>query len=253
MRPNRLRERFDAGQAAVAGWLSFDSQYAAEILGHAGFDAVVVDLQHGPFHIDAAIGLMQALSATPAMPMARSPSLDFATINKLLDGGAWGIICPMIDTPEQARELVSACRYPPAGMRSFGPARGLLYGGPDYFEKANDTIEAWAMIETAEGMRNLEAICAVDGLAGVFVGPGDLSLALGLPPTPRWRDGPLADALERILQAAKAAGKRAGIFCTTKEMAGDMRRAGYDLIVPGYDSLYLSNAARDWVAAAREG
>lgn len=253
MRANRVRERFEAGDPAIVGWLSFDSGYAAELLGHAGFDAVVVDLQHGPFHIDAAVRLMQALSATPATPMARCPSLDFGTINKLLDGGAWGIICPMIDTPEQARELVSACRYPPAGIRSFGPARGLLYGGPDYFDKANETIETWAMIETADGLRNLEAICAVDGLDGVFVGPGDLSLALGLPPTPRWRDGPLADALARILLAARSAGRRAGIFCTTKEMAADMRRAGFDFIVPGFDSLYLGSAAREWVEAAREG
>jgi len=253
MRPNGVRERNRAGKPAIVGWVSFDSLFAAELIGHAGFDAVIVDLQHGPFHLDTAIGMMQALSSTPATPMARCPALDFGTINKLLDGGAWGIVCPMIDTPEQAREFVSACRYPPAGTRSFGPARGLLYGGPDYFDRANETIETWAMIETAEGLRNLEAICAVDGLDGVFVGPGDLSLALGLPPTPRWREGPLADALDRILQGAKAAGRRAGIFCTTKEMAADMRRAGFDFIVPGFDALHLTAAAREWVAAAREG
>lgn len=253
MRPNRLREQFAAGKPAVAGWLSFDSRFATELMGHAGFDAVVVDMQHGPYHVESAIAMMQALSATPATPMARCPSLDFGTINKLLDGGAWGIICPMIDTPEQARMLVSACRYPPAGARSFGPARGLLYGGPDYFEHANDTIEVWAMIETRQGLDNLEAICAVDGLDGVFVGPSDLALALGEPPMPRWREAPLADALDRILQAARAAGRRTGIFCTSKEMSGDMRRAGYDLIVPGFDSMYLSAAAREWVAAAREG
>jgi 4-hydroxy-2-oxoheptanedioate aldolase len=252
MRTNRVRDLNAAGQPAMAGWLAIDSRYAAELAGHAGFDAVIVDLQHGPYHLDAAIGMLQALSSTPATPMARTPSLDFGTINKLLDGGAWGIVCPMIDTPEQAREFVSACRYPPVGMRSFGPARGLLYGGPDYFEKANETIETWAMIETSAGMENLEAICAVEGLDGVFVGPGDLSLALGLPPTPRWNDGPLAAALALILTTARAAGKRTGIFCTTKTMAADMRRAGFDLIIPGYDALHLTSAAQEWLAAARQ-
>jgi 4-hydroxy-2-oxoheptanedioate aldolase len=252
MKTNRVRERNAAGQAAMAGWMSIDSRYATELIGHAGFDAVVVDLQHGPYHLDTAIGMLQALSSTPATPMARTPSLDFGTIGKLLDGGAWGIICPMIDTAGQARELVSACRYPPVGIRSFGPARGLLYGGPDYFEKADETIETWAMLETAAGMQNLDAICAVAGLDGVFVGPSDLSIALGLPPMPRWNEGPLAEALARILAAAKAGGKRTGIFCTTKEMSADMRRAGFDLIIPGFDAQHLTTAAKEWLAAARE-
>jgi 4-hydroxy-2-oxoheptanedioate aldolase len=252
MRANRIQHKLASGQTAWLGWSSIDSAYAAELMGHAGFDAVLVDLQHGPFHLESATAMMQALSATPATPVARCPSLDAGTINKLLDAGAWGIVCPMIDTAQQAQALVSACRYPPQGTRSFGPARGFLYGGADYFEHANQTIQCWAMIETREGLDNLDSICATEGLDGVFVGPSDLSLALGQTPVPRWHEAPLADALQSIIARAKATGIGAGIFCGSIQMAIDMRRLGYQLIVPGFDAQYLGSTARDWLAAARE-
>lgn len=251
MRPHRLRELFAARQTAVGGWMSFNSSYAAEVMGHAGFDTVVVDLQHGPLYLDAALPMLQAISSTPATPMARCSQNDFGEINKLLDAGAYGIICPMIDSAEDARRFVSACRYPPAGARSFGPTRGILYGGPDYFEHANDTILTYAMVETPAGMQNLEAICAVPGLDGVFVGPSDLSLALGVPPNPKWRQAPLSDALAKILAATRAAGKMAGIFCVNSEFAVDAKKMGFDFIVQANDAVLLTNEAKRAVAALR--
>lgn len=253
MRPHRLRERFAARQPAFGGWMSINSPYAAEVMGHAGFDTVVVDLQHGPLYLDAAVPMLQALSSTPATPMARCSQNDFGEINKLLDCGAYGIICPMIDSADDARAFVDACRYPPMGRRSFGPTRGILYGGPDYFDHANDTIVTYAMIETPDGLRNLDAICAVPGLDGIFVGPGDLSIALGVPPAPRWRQPPLSDALAKILQATKAAGKMAGIFCTSREFAADAAKMGFDFVVLANDAVMLRAAAGDWLAAARGG
>jgi 4-hydroxy-2-oxoheptanedioate aldolase len=253
MRPNRIQQKFASGETAWMGWSSIGNAYAAELMGHAGFDAVLVDLQHGPFNLESATAMMQALSATPATPVARCPSLDAGTINKLLDAGAWGIVCPMIDTPQQAQALVSACRYPPQGTRSFGPARGFLYGGADYFEQANRTIQCWAMIETRAGLDNLPAICATPGLDGIFVGPSDLSLALGQPPVPRWHEAPLANALQWIVDQARVAGIATGIFCGSVQMAIDMRRLGFGLIVPGFDAQYLGSTARDWLTAAREG
>ena len=251
MRPHRLREAFAARQPAFGGWMSINSPYAAEVMGHAGFDTVVVDLQHGPLYLDAAVPMLQALSSTPATPMARCSQNDFGEINKLLDAGAYGIICPMIDSADDARAFVDACRYPPAGRRSFGPTRGILYGGPDYFDHANDTIVAYAMIETPDGLRNLDAICAVPGLDGIFVGPSDLSLALGAPPAPKWRQPPLSDALAKILQATKAAGKMAGIFCASREFAADAAKMGFDFVVLANDAVMLRAAAGDWLAAAR--
>lgn len=251
MRPHRLRERFAARQTAVGGWLSFNSPYAAEVMGHAGFDTVVVDLQHGPLYLDAAVPMLQALSSTPATPMARCSQNDFGEINKLLDSGAYGIICPMIDSAEDARRFVDACRYPPMGRRSFGPTRGMLYGGPDYFTHANDTILTYAMIETPDGLKNLEAICAVPGLDGIFVGPSDLSLALGVPPAPKWKQPPLSDALARILSVTRAAGRMAGIFCASNEFAVDAKQLGFDFIVQANDAVLLKAAAERAVAALR--
>lgn len=251
MRPNRLRELHAEGRTALGGWMSINSPYAAELMGHAGFDAVVVDLQHGPLYLDAAVPMLQALSATPAMPMARCSANVFSEINKLLDAGAYGIVCPMIDTADDARAFVEACRYPPRGRRSFGPTRGFLYGGPDYFRHADDTVIAYGMVETPEGLRNLDAICAVPGLDGVFVGPSDLSLALGVAPLPKWRDAPLAGALAKILQAVKRAGKMAGIFCVNLEFAADMKALGYDFVVLSNDAAMLRSSAEQWVQALR--
>ncbi len=251
MRPNRIRELFAAKTCATMGWIALNSTYSAELMGHAGFDTVVVDLQHGPLYLDAAVPLLQALSSTPAMPMARCSDNNFFEINKLLDAGAYGIICPLIDTPEDAARFVSACRYPPQGTRSFGPTRGILYGGADYAEHANDTILALGMIETAQGMANLKAICETPGLDGVFIGPADLSFALGVKPPPRWTESPLTEALDRIRDAAHAAGKMAGIFCGSTQMAIDMKKRGFDIVMNGMDALMLRATAEQNVKAVR--
>jgi 4-hydroxy-2-oxoheptanedioate aldolase len=179
MRPNRLKEIFAGGGTAVNAWLSANSPYQAEALSHVGYDAVTVDLQHGMFGFDGAISLLQAVSAGPSMPMARTSSLDFAVIGKLLDAGAYGLICPSIDTAEQAARLVSYCRYPPTGSRSFGPSRGLLYGGTDYVERADDEILVWAMVESASALAAVEQIVATPGLDGIYVGPSDRARSFG--------------------------------------------------------------------------
>lgn len=253
MRPNRLRELFAAKTCALGGWCAFNSPYSAEVMGHSGFDAVVVDLQHGPLYLDAAVPMLQALSSTPAMAMARVSWNNFFEINKLLDAGAYGLICPMIDTPEDAARFVSACRYPPRGTRSFGPTRGLLYGGPDYFDHADDTIVTYAMVETGRGIENLDAICATPGLDGVFVGPADLSLALGVGPVVRWKDDPLAGALKRIVAAARAAGKMAACFCVSEQMAIDAKHLGYDFVIAGQDAALVRAAGQARCDAIRKG
>ncbi|UCE30595.1 MAG: 2,4-dihydroxyhept-2-ene-1,7-dioic acid aldolase [Burkholderiales bacterium] len=251
MRPNRLREVFARGETAVVGWLAIVHPYSAEQMGHAGYDALVIDLQHSPLDLANAITMLQAISATPAMPMARATSNDFGEINKLLDAGAYGIVCPLVDTADDARRFVAACRYPPLGRRSYGPARGFLYGGADYFEGANTTVLAYGMIETEQGMRNLDAICAVQGLDGVFVGPADLSIALGAAPVARWNDAPLRPALEQILKAARAHGKTAGIFCISQQMSVDMKQLGFDFVIAGVDAGMMRAGAQAQIAAVR--
>lgn len=251
MRTNHLRTVFGAGGTAINGWISSASPFAAEALSHAGFDSVTIDLQHGMFGIEGAIALIHAVGSGPAVPIARCPSLDPAVIGKLLDAGAYGIICPSVDTAEQAAAFVAACRYPPVGRRSFGPARGLLYGGSDYVAHADGTVLTWAMIESAEALAELDAILAVPGLDGIYVGPNDLALSMGYEPGTAEPPPPVAAAIERIRVAARSADVRSGIFCAGAESAARMAAGGWDLVTPGNDIAILRSAAAAGVAIIR--
>lgn len=253
MRVNQLTERLASGRTAVCGWVSIDSPYLAETLSYGGYHAVNIDLQHGMFGLDRALTLLQAVSAGPATPLARCPSHDPATIGKLLDAGAYGIICPAVDTPEQADAFVAACRYPPTGQRSYGPSRGLLYGGPDYVEHADETVLTWAMIESQPALENLPEILATPGLDGVYVGPNDLALSFGETPGQRTPPPDTLDALGRIADAAHRAGRYAGVFCADGEIAHQLAELGYDLVTPGNDAGILKQAVAARVAASLGG
>ncbi|MEO1226848.1 MAG: aldolase/citrate lyase family protein [Pseudomonadota bacterium] len=242
MRTNRVRETWEAGMPVVSGWLSIGNSYSAEAAGHSGYHCVTVDLQHGMIDLQAAIFMLQAISATPATPMIRVPSLEPALIMKVLDAGAYGVICPMVDTAEEAASFVAATRYPPSGSRSFGPSRGLLYGGADYFDHANETIVRLAMIETLSGLENVEAICQVDGLDGVFIGPNDLGLALGQGHAADPTHPDVLQAITQILNAAKGHGRHAGIFCPSGQVAQRRIDDGFDFVVPNSDMNLLRNS-----------
>ena len=244
MRSHNVRETVGAGGCAVNAWMSTDSPYLAEALSHAGFDSVTVDAQHGMFGRDTIVRLLQAVSAGPATPMVRPSNLDAAEIGWLLDAGAYGIIAPSIDTREHAERLVAACTYPPRGRRSFGPSRGLLYGGADYLAHADDTITVWAMIESAEALANVEEIAAVPGLYGLYIGPNDLALDLGLTPGGRVGDT-VAEHCHRIRDVAHRSGLAVGLFCSDGDEAARWREAGFDLVTPGNDlSMMRAEAAR---------
>lgn len=251
MRRNRLRELKAAGQPIVNAWLSIGSSYAAETISHQGFDAVTVDGQHGMLGFDVALAMLQAISTTGAIPLVRPSRNDSAEIMRFLDAGAYGVICPMISTSDDAAALASACRYPPLGSRSYGPARGLLYGGSDYLAGANDEILVLAMIETAEGLANVDAIVATPGIDGIYVGPNDLALALGYPPQAESSEPEVAAAIERVRAAVNAVGKIAGIFCSGGEGAAQRLREGFDLVTPGNDAALLRGAMAAAVAVAR--
>lgn len=245
MRANTIRSRIAAGQPVVNGWLSIASPYSAEGVGHSGVHAVTVDLQHGMLGFSDALAMMQAISATPAIPMVRVPDLNPAKIMHLLDAGAYGIICPMISTPEQTAQLVAACRYPPHGNRSFGPSRGLLYGGADYVAEADNTVMAIPMIETAEAVERIDEILDVAGVDMVYLGPNDLAFALdGHVGHPR----PESEAaLLHVLSAAKQRGVPVGIFCGSGEEARTRVQQGFNLVTPGNDFAHLSRSMRDAV------
>src|SRR6187431_2166642 len=211
MRENKLRRVWKAGEAAVNGWLAIPNSFSAETMAHQGWDSLTIDLQHGVVDYQAMVGMLQAISTTDTVPVVRVPWLEPGILMKTLDAGAYGVICPMVNTRQDAQNLVAWTHYAPRGVRSFGPVRALLYSGADYPEHANDTIVAFAMIETAQALDNLDAILSVEGLDAIYIGPSDLSLALGCRPVFDDVDPPVAQAIAHICERAKAHGVRAGV------------------------------------------
>jgi 4-hydroxy-2-oxoheptanedioate aldolase len=251
MRPNKLKQLFASKQTAYVAWQQFPAPLVGEMLGHTGVDAVCLDLQHSPIFVEQAVPIMQAISATPAHPIVRVSANSFQEINRVLDNGAYGVIAPLINTAQDARDFMRACLYPPLGERSWGAPRGLLYGGDDYFAHANTEILKLAMIETRQGMDNLEDILNVPGLDGIFIGPSDLSIALVGNPAPLYDQGPLKQALESIHATCERMGKYAGVFCPGLPMAQAMKALGYDMVVVGPDSLALKNEISSRVTQLR--
>ncbi|OZA13229.1 MAG: 2,4-dihydroxyhept-2-ene-1,7-dioic acid aldolase, partial [Rhodobacterales bacterium 17-64-5] len=178
-----LRQAWDQGRPTVNAWLALGNSFAAEIMAAQGYDSLTIDMQHGVLDATDLVPMLQAMRASGATLLARVPWLDPAAVMRVLDAGVDGVICPMINSAKEAARFVSYASYAPEGTRSFGPVRALLYGGADYPQHANDTIVTFAMIETAQALENLEEILSVPGLDAIYVGPSDLSLALGCKPT----------------------------------------------------------------------
>ncbi len=242
MRRNVIKDRIAAGEIVINAWLSIGSSYSAEGMGHAGFHSVTVDLQHGMVGFSNALPMLQAISATPATPLVRVPELNTATIMHLLDAGAYGIICPMISTPEEAAKLVAACRYPPRGNRSFGPSRGLLYGGSDYVSEADLTVMAIPMIETAEAVERIDEILAVEGVDMVYLGPNDLAFALdGHVKYPRHKS---EAAMMHVRARAAVHGIATGIFCTDATEASARAKQGFQMVTPANDFAHLTRSGK---------
>jgi 4-hydroxy-2-oxoheptanedioate aldolase len=251
MRENRLRALWKSGGAAVNGWLAIPNGFSAETMAHQGWDSLTIDLQHGVVDYQSMIPMLQAISTTDTVPVVRVPWLDPGALMKTLDAGAYGVICPMINTPEEAARLVAYTHYAPRGTRSFGPVRALLYGGADYPQHANDTIVTFAMIETAQALENLDAIMSVEGLDAVYIGPSDLSLALGCRPVFDDVDPPVAQAIDHILERAKAHGLVAGIHNGTPEGALARIAKGFQFVTVSSDARLMAAGSQQVLAKMR--
>jgi 4-hydroxy-2-oxoheptanedioate aldolase len=253
MRANNLRQIWASGGAVVNGWLAVPNAFSAETMAHQGWDSLTIDLQHGVVDYQAAVNMLTAISTTDTVPVARVPWLDPAHLMKVLDAGSYGVICPMINSREDAEKLVAWTHYPPVGTRSFGPIRGLLYGGADYQLHANDTVVVFAMIETRDGLDNLEEILATPGLDAVYIGPSDLSLALGCTPTFDDVDPPVAEAIEMIVTKAKEYGKVAGIHNGTADAALRRIEMGFQFVTVSSDARLMASGSQQILAKLRNG
>jgi 4-hydroxy-2-oxoheptanedioate aldolase len=251
MRPNRLREIWAAGGAVVNGWLAIPNSFSAETMAHQGWDSLTIDLQHGVVDYQAMVPMLQAISTTDTVPVVRVPWLEPGILMKTLDAGAYGVICPMVNTREDAQKLVAYTHYAPRGTRSFGPVRALLYGGADYPQHANDTIVTFAMIETAQALDNLDDILSVPGLDAIYIGPSDLSLALGCTPTFDNLDPKAAQAVEHILARAKAHGLVAGIHNGSTEAARKRSAMGFQFVTVSSDARLMAAGAQQVMASMR--
>ena len=251
----RLRGLFDQGQPVLNGWCSIGNAFTAEIMAAQGFDSVTVDMQHGALDYSDLLPMLQAMRASGATLMARVPWLDAAAVMKALDAGAEGVICPMVNSAADAARFASYMRYPPLGQRSFGPTRAAFARGVQTTGAANKAVLAFAMIETAEGFADLEAIVSTPGIDGIYVGPADLSLSLsaGRLAAGLDREEPeIVAALQTIAATCRRHGRIAGLHCGSPDYAKRAVDWGFGLVTVGGDTRFLSAGAAAAVAGFRK-
>ncbi len=250
MRENRSLRVWREGGQTIGCWLSLGNAHSAEALARLGFDWVCVDLQHGLVDYTDLTYMLPAISNADTTPIVRVPWNEPYEIMKALDAGAYGVIVPMVNNREEAERAADACRYPPRGHRSFGPIRAAMYGGQGYAAEANDQIACLAMIETEDGIANLDEILSTPGIDGVYIGPSDLALALGLPPRGDNDHPRHAETVQRILDACQRHGVAAGIHTSSLAYTQRYLEMGFNLVLLGSDAGWMiSGAARDLAAA----
>lgn len=255
MKPNNLHALWSDGRSVLNGWLSIANAFSAEIMAEQGYDSITIDLQHGIVDYQAAVSMLQAMRASGVVPLVRVPWLDPAHIMKALDAGAYGVICPMVNSRAEAEALVSYVRYPPHGVRSFGPSRAVISAGSNYGQEANAQVLCFAMIETAEAVKNLAEIVATPGLDGVYIGPADLTLGLtGMKyPTGFDREEPeMIESIKQVLDAVHSVGIRAALHCGSPAYATRAAQWGFDMVTVSNDVRLLAGAAAANVKAFRE-
>ena len=246
MRPNKVKQMMKDGKPVINGWCSIPSTVSVEAMAHQGWDSLTIDMQHGLVDYSNALPMLQTMSATDVTPLARVNWNEPGQIMKILDAGCYGIICPMISNANEAEKFVNACLYPPEGYRSFGPIRGLIYGGSDYAEQANDELLKFAMIETKESLEKLDEIMSTPGLDGIYIGPADLSLAIGEQPGfDRSENSKAYSAILRILEHAKKNNIFAGIHNGAAEYAKKMIDKGFNFVTIGSDLRALSSGSKN--------
>ena len=251
-RANGVREIWAQGKAVINSWCGIPSSWSAEVMANMGWDSLVVDMQHGLIDYQIMVTMLQGISTTNTTPLVRVPWNDPAHIQKALDAGAYGIVCPMINNRAEAEKFVSSMRYAPLGSRSSGPIRASIYGGADYHAKANDIVIAFGMIETREAMENLDEIMSVKGLDAIYVGPSDLGLSLGHQPMADPTAPKVMDAIKFIINTAKKHKIPAGIHCGAGSYAKKMIEMGFTFVTVGGDNRFMTLGGQAAVAEMKD-
>jgi 4-hydroxy-2-oxoheptanedioate aldolase len=251
---NNVKKVWASGKAVVNAWLAIPSGFSAEVIAQCGFDSVTVDMQHGVQDYLSMMQCFQAMHAHPVTPMVRVPWNEPGIIGKVLDGGAYGVICPMINSKEEAENFVSYCKYPPRGTRSNGPIRAGLYGSSSgYQTTANEETLCIPMIETKTAVKNMTAILDVEGIAGVYVGPSDLGFSYGLVPKLDRDEPEILKIYDKLIKECSKRGISAGIHCSGPAGALRAINMGFKLVTLLNDSGIMATGARAWVTETRKG
>jgi 4-hydroxy-2-oxoheptanedioate aldolase len=250
---NNVKKVWASGKAVVNAWLAIPSGFSAEVIAQCGFDSVTVDMQHGVQDYQSMVQCFQAMNGHPVTPMVRVPWNEPGIIGKVLDGGAYGVICPMINTKQEAEALVQYSKYPPKGTRSNGPIRSGMYGSAGtYQQTANDEIVLLPMMETKTAVENMESILDVEGINGVYIGPSDLGFSYGLVPKLDRDEPEILKIYEKII---KECGKRnlyPGIHCSGAEGAARAINMGFKLVTLSNESGLMATYAKMQVNQTRK-
>ena len=248
----KLKAKLKAGDVCLGAQIAFSDPAVAEILGRAGYDWLVVDTEHSANTTVTVRAMLQAAAHTKAVLLARPLRFDPDEIRRFLDLGSPGVLCPFINTGEEARKMVEACRYPPAGIRGYGPRRAGIYGfdADEYFRDANGALLCVPIIESKSGIENIDEIVSVEGIDGVCIGPMDLSISLGL--FKQFEHPGYIEAHEKVRHACHKHKKAMGTACYSLDHARRCAALGDQLLLVGGDDQYLSAEARRWVEALRD-
>jgi 2-keto-3-deoxy-L-rhamnonate aldolase RhmA len=239
---NLLKEKLNRGEAVIGTFVSIGHPDVAEWLSRLGFDWLLLDSEHSPTSLETLQVMMQGMNGSDCVPLVRPQWNDSAIIKRVLDMGAYGVLIPWVNTKEQAEKAVSACKYPPQGLRGFGPRRAGMFD-PDYFTTANDEILVTVQIETEEALKNLDDIMAVPGIDACYIGPWDLSVSLGLGVPPKWDDPRYMAAFDRVLSVAARHGKPAGMFANLDNIEWALEK-GFRFNTVDNDDTFLLRGAR---------
>ena len=247
MKINKLKKKLEQGHVALNGWLHIPNTWTAEVMAHAGWDSITIDGQHGLPDVQTGVQMMQAISTTDTVPLFRVSWNDPALIMRVLDGGSYGVICPMINDAKACEKFVQACHYPPLGYRSFGPIRARVYAGDDYAQYANEEILTIAMIETKQAIENIDSILSTKGLNAILVGSNDLRLSFSASVPQNEVNDQYENALDTILKSCKKNGIIPGIWCASAAIAKSMIAKGFRLVSIASDSMLLQQATSQLV------
>jgi 4-hydroxy-2-oxoheptanedioate aldolase len=252
LRTNWVRQKLHDKEATLGTFVGLGSPNVSELLAHAGFDWLVIETEHNGLDMAEIEHVLMAMNGTDTIPIIRLPAANQFFIQRALDVGGLGILVPMVKSAAEVAEIVRATRYPPAGTRSFGPLRASRYtfDNADYLARADDNILVILILETKEAVANLEEILSVPGVDGIYLGPFDLCLSLGL--DPMHQPFPeLETIVERALTLCKAKRVAFGIGCSTPQELVSRHAQGCTLLGYGTDYSLLAKAARTGVEAFR--